>query len=157
MPSSPPCAEFKVIHPKKFFRQFGLQELLIAAALTILALGLVFYKVYVLGYRIVEITPEAGYKVSLTVDIMAENRDVRLSTFLPLQTFRQKIRNEMESSEGFEFAITPDREAIWQAPNIIGPYQIQYSFFAQTEAHVFPLPEGILSRPRPTPGRWWRR
>lgn len=140
-----------MIKPAKFFRQFGIQELLIALGLTVFALGLVFYKVYVLDYRVVEIDPEPGYKVSLTIDIDAPGRDVQISTFLPLQTPRQRVLNEMESSEGFEFVITPEREAIWHAKNLDGPYQILYSFFAQTEETAYEIPNGILSRPRSDP------
>lgn len=139
------------IHPGKLLRQFGIRELVIALGLTIFALGLVFYKVYVLDYRVVEIDPEPGYKVSLTIDVHAANRDVQISTFLPLQTPRQKVRNEVESSEGLEFIITPDREAMWHAKSLSGEYQIQYSFFAQTEETRYELPSGILSRPKTDP------
>jgi len=136
---------------KAFFRQFGMRELLIAVALSALAIGLVIYKVNVLGYRIVEIQPEPGYDVSLTIDVEAANRDVRISTFLPLQTPRQRIRREAESSDGFTFTVSPDREALWEAVELDGKHQIRYGFFAQTEARSYPLPEGLLSPPLPSP------
>mgnify|MGYP000155932886 CR=1 FL=1 len=135
---------------RKFLRQFGIREILVAAGISLLALSLVLFKVYVLGYRVVEIQPEEGYKVSLTIDVEASGKDVRVTTFLPLQTDRQRIRQEEESSGGFEFSITPAREGVWEYQDLNGAARISYSFFAQTEARQFELPTSPLAAPAPT-------
>lgn len=128
-----------------------MRELVVAAAISCVAIGLVLYKVYVLGYRVVEIEAEPGYSVSLAIDVEAAGRDVRISTFLPLQTERQLIRQEQESSPDFEYSVTPEREAVWSTENLTGASEIRYAFFAQTEARKYPIPEGILSPPLPRP------
>jgi transglutaminase-like putative cysteine protease len=132
----------------RFLGQFGIRELLVAAGLILFALALVFYKIYVLGYQVVQIRPEEGYEVSLTMDLQASGKDVRVTTFLPLQTDRQRIRREEQSSTGFEFSITPAREGIWEKENLDGSGQIEFTFFAQTEPRVFELPSGPLQPPQ---------
>lgn len=134
-----------------WFQQFGSKELLLAALLATIGIGLALFKANVLGYRVVEIQPEPGYEVVLDIEVEALNRDVRVSTFLPIQTSRQRIRREAEKSKAFEFLITPDREAIWEATDLSGPEKISYSFFAQTEARTYSLPVGLLTAPGPVP------
>lgn len=134
-----------------WFQQFGSRELLLAALLASAGIGLALFKANVLGYRVVEIKPEPGYEVMLEIEAEAAGRDVRISTFLPIQTPRQRIRREAESSPAFEFLITPEREAIWEAAALSGRQVISYSFFAQTEARSYGLPAGILVAPGPSP------
>ena len=124
---------------------------MIAAILSCVAVGIALYKVYGLGYRIVEIQPEPGYAVSLTIDLEIPGKDTRITTFLPLQTSRQRIRRESESSDSFEYSVDPNRKALWEGKNLDGKFQIQYSFFAQTEAMSYSLPNGPLVTPPPNP------
>ncbi len=124
-----------------------MRELLIAACFAAVGIGLAVYKAQVLGYRIVEVEAESGYQVELNISVEAFDKDVRISTFLPLQTTRQRIRKEEEASPDFEFTITPEREAIWEAKALKGVHEINYSFFAQTERKTYELPQGTLESP----------
>lgn len=134
-----------------FLGQFGNRECLVGLVLILLSVGLAAYKSIVLDYQVVEIEPEPGYAVRLQVDLEAAGKPVRLSSFLPIQSPRQRIRRESEISEDFEFTVTTEREAIWESPNINGPSSIEYEFFAQTQRKEFALPEGVLTSPGPDP------
>ncbi|MEY3000161.1 MAG: hypothetical protein RL648_375 [Verrucomicrobiota bacterium] len=132
-------------------KQFGQRELAFAVILIAFACGIAFYKVNALGYQIVEIQPEPGYQVTLEVAVEAADKAVRVSTFLPAQSPRQRIRRESQTAPSFEFTVSPDRQAVWESDGVKGPTVIRYEFFAQTEKQTFALPSGLLVNPSPNP------
>ena len=139
-----------MMHQRTFLGRFGVFELLLGVGLTALALGLVAYKVLVLGYTVATIEAEPGYAVELSIEVEASGRDVGVSTLLPLQTGRQIIRHEENRAARFETQQLPGREIRWEAKDLSGSHRIEYAFFAQTEERRFEVPAGLLSAPAAT-------
>ncbi|RME94636.1 MAG: hypothetical protein D6766_05280 [Verrucomicrobia bacterium] len=127
----------------KWLQHFGKREMILAAVVLALTAGLIYYKVQVLGYTMTRLQPEKGYFVRLIMDVEAHGQDVSVKVRLPIQSERQRIRREEQRAEAFHYAITSQREGRWTAETLNGSHRIVYSFFAQTEARKYPLPEGV--------------
>lgn len=125
-----------------WLRHFGKRELILAAVVGLITGGIIYYKVHVLGYTMASLQPERGYFVRLIMDIEGHGQDVSVKVRLPIQSDRQRIRREEQRAEAFRYAITSQREGRWTADKLSGARRIVYSFFAQTEARKYPLPEG---------------
>lgn len=69
-----------------------------------------------------------------------EDCDVRVT--LPLESDRQTIKYERESSESaFKYTISPNRIGRWRAKKFDGKETIHYSFFASPKEKKYTLPE----------------
>ena len=106
-------------------------ELLIAAVVALITVGFMGYKVESLGYMMATIQPEKGYSVRLMIDIEAKNQPVKIEASLPIQSDRQTISQERQSSEDLQYSITTKRTARWTSANLNGSSRITYTFFAQ--------------------------
>ncbi len=128
----------------KLFKNFGKIEIAIALAISAATAGVIFYKIQVLDYTIAAVRPEDGYFVRLTMNVRGNGRPLSVRVTLPLQSERQSIKSERESSGGrFTYTISPGRIGQWRAPDFSGDQNITYSFFAQTQARTYTLPEGV--------------
>ena len=126
-------------------------EIWLAGLIALLTTGFVWYKVQYLGYTMTTIQPEKGYFVRLLMELEGNREDVRLDVTLPVTSERQRILQEKQSADGFRYTITTSREGRWYTPKLDGKQRITYSFFAQTEARDYPLPND-LRLPLPPPG-----
>lgn len=133
----------------KILENFGKKELVLAGMIAAATSGIIYYKVHFLGYTMATIQPEKGYFVRLVMEVEGNGRDTYVDVTLPIQTERQRIRQEQQVSETFRYSITRGREARWFARNLEGKHRISYSFFAQPEAREYPLPKGT-----PIPARY---
>jgi len=124
----------------KALRHFGKIELILAIVILALTAGIITYKVDVLGYTMASIQPERGYFVRLVMEVEGNGGNAYVDAVLPVQSDRQRIRQEQQSSDVFRYSITRGREARWYARDLTGSHRITYSFFAQTEARTYPLP-----------------
>ncbi len=123
-------------------KNFGVKEIGLALVIVALTGGIIGYKVFVLDYSMTTIEPEDGYYVRLMMNVTGNGNAFKLGVTLPLQSDRQRIKSERESSGGvFRFGITPSRVGRWRAAALSGEHSITYSFFAQTEERTYALPE----------------
>ena len=125
-------------------------EIWLAGLIALLTTGFVWYKVQYLGYTMTTIQPEKGYFVRLLMELEGNREDVRLDVTLPVTSDRQHILQEKQNAEGFRYTITTSREGRWFTPKLDGKRRVTYSFFAQTEARDYPLPND-LHLPLPAP------
>lgn len=124
-------------------KHLGKTELLLALAITVFTGAIIAYKVYALDYTMTMIRPEDGYFVRLIMTVTGNGKDCDVRVTLPIQSDRQTIKYERESSGGaFKYTISPGRIGRWRADSLSGDHDITYSYFAQTQARKFPLPEG---------------
>jgi transglutaminase-like putative cysteine protease len=121
-------------------KHFGKVELLLATLLMAITAGVIIYKVDVLGYTMASVQPEKGYFVRLVMEVEGNGKNAYVDAVLPVQSDRQRIRQEQQASDAFRYSITRDREARWYARDLTDTHRITYSFFAQTEAREYPLP-----------------
>jgi transglutaminase-like putative cysteine protease len=127
----------------KILRNFGGVEIVIALLISAIAGGIVFYKIRVLDYTVASVQPEDGYFVRLTMSVTGNGKPLSVRVTLPLQSERQIIKSEREASGGkFTYTITPGRIGQWRANDLSGNQDITYSFFAQTKARSYALPQG---------------
>lgn len=127
----------------KLFSNFGRVEVLIAIVISIATGLFIMYKVNVLGYTMSTIRPEDGYFVRLTMDVTGNGDDCNVRVTLPLSSEHQAIKYERESSGGaFKYTISPNRIGRWKANDFTGTQTITHSFFAQTEAVSYTVPQG---------------
>lgn len=118
-------------------------ELLIAAAVSLVTVGFIGYKVEHLGYTMATIQPEKGYSVRLVIDVEAKNQPVKIEASLPIQSARQTVLDEKQSSQEFQYSITTKRTARWNSQKVTGKQRITYTFFAQTETRDYAIPPGL--------------
>ncbi len=123
-------------------KRFGRLELISAGVVFLITAAIILYKIYGLGYSMTTIKPEDGYFIQLIMTVTGNGQDCNLRVTLPIQSDRQTIKYERESSGGdFKYTISPNRVARWQGKDLAGEYTISYTFFAQTEAQSYPLPK----------------
>lgn len=135
-----------------FMKDFGKRELAIAFVIMVVTASIIAYKVYVLDYTMTAIEPEEGYFVRLIMTVDANGNDTDVRVALPLQSERQRIKYETQSSDGvFQYTIEPNRVGRWRGKNLSGTHSISYSFFAQPDGESFGLPEGEAI-PKSDPG-----
>lgn len=123
-------------------KHFGRRELQIALLIVAATTALIVYKINVLGYTMTNIAPEKGYFVELTMDVSGNGNDCDIRVTLPLETERQSIKYERESSEGdFRYSISPGRIGRWRAKDYSGSSTINFAFFAQAQEKVYTFDE----------------
>lgn len=124
-------------------KHFGKAELIIALIIVLITGGIIAYKVYALDYSMTMIQPESGYFIRLIMTVTGNGDDCDVRVALPIQSDRQAIKYERESSEGaFKYTISPGRIGRWHGDKLSGEHTITYSFFAQAQPDKYPLPEG---------------
>jgi hypothetical protein len=122
-------------------------------ALILLPLGVMAYKLYVLGYPLAGLIPAVSYRVDLSMQVDGHGEDISAATFLPRTDGRQEISNEQNTSGVFSFAVQSDdgnRNAQWKAENVRGKHTILYSFDAQARHIRYEIPP-TMAIPRSYP------
>ncbi len=108
------------------------------------ALGVMFYKLYVMDYPLAGLIPSVSYRVDLNIETTGHGDDIYVSTYLPRSDERQIIFEEENSSGNFNFAIHNDalnRKAIWTAENVTGRQVIRYSYSVQAKHVQYWIPD----------------
>lgn len=104
--------------------------------LTFLSLGMVSYKLFILHYPLAALIPVEGYEVELTMQFNGHGEDIKISTYLPLQTQRQSISDETFVNGNFNFQtelLEHNRKALWQARSVEGAGFIRYEAFIKAK------------------------
>ncbi len=123
-------------------KHFGKTELELAFLITLVACGIIAYKVYVLEYSMTTIEPEDGYYIQLLMTVTGSGHPCDVRVTLPLESERQTIKYERQSSEGaFEYTISPNRIGRWRTAALSGENTITYTFFVRAYARKYPLPQ----------------
>jgi len=101
-------------------------------------LGLIGYKLLVLGYKMADLIPATSYRVDIAMTVDGHGDDIAMSTYLPKSDSRQHITEEKQASGDFALDIRSDplnRVASWKADAVQGRQNVRYSFAVQAQ-HV---------------------
>lgn len=105
-------------------------------------LGLMGYKLYVLGYSLSGLIPATSYTVDVSMQVAGHGDDIRVRTFLPRTDSRQLVTGEQNASGVFTLDLGSDalnRLATWQAENVEGTQSIRYTFDVQAEGVAYEI------------------
>ncbi|MDH3973318.1 MAG: transglutaminase [Deltaproteobacteria bacterium] len=128
---------------------------LTAFLLTLLASGLICYKIFSVGYTFSSIIPRIRYDVDISMSFQGFGEPVRIRTYLPLSDERQVTGNELNNSGGMSFQVSHEesgRIGLWQSDNPSGFQQILYTFSVTGEKIVYEL-DDRLTIPKSYPER----
>jgi hypothetical protein len=112
----------------------------------LLPLGVMGYKLYVLGYPLAGLIPAVSYRVDLSMQADGHGEDISLSTYLPKTDGRQTISDEQNTSGAFALAIQSNGEnrgATWKAESVVGNHSVLYSFDVRAEHLRYAIPPGM--------------
>ena len=122
-------------------KHFGQKEVMIALVIVAITAVIISYKVYGLGYTFATVEPEDGYFVRLIMTAEGSGSPCSIKVTLPIQSERQTIKYEKESSGGpFHYTISSKRIGQWNTDSLDGEQTITYTFLAQPRAQEYPLP-----------------
>jgi hypothetical protein len=118
---------------------------------TIVVLSLLFvavagFKVFHLKYTPAMTIPVSGYKVNISMQIEGRGEEVKVINTLPSSNFRQTIFDEIANSTTFKFTNQQkngNRFGYWQASQLSGHHELNYTFFAKTRKVTYELPDFI--------------
>ncbi len=116
------------------------------AALTFTTFFLMIYKLFVLDYKLADLIPTVGYDVEVNMQVSGHGDAISLSTYLPVSTLHQSISDERNAPDVFTTEIAVEglnRIATWKAPSVSGTHIVRYSYFVETEHHIYLLEKGI--------------
>jgi hypothetical protein len=101
----------------------------LASILTVVGLGIFFYKAYVLGFPLAPSTKVRVWNVEARVTFIAENKPVKVSLFIPSGTRRFAILDEHFVSSGYGLMAATEngnRKATWSIRNAYGRQSLYY-------------------------------
>ncbi len=110
------------------------------------ALGLIGYKIFVLGYRLSDVLPESRYQVKLAVTLDGHDGDVTVRTFLPRTDERQRVFEEANDSPELFLKVYQEglnRRAVWSRAHAPNQLALSYTFEVAPRAVRYQLPEGL--------------
>ncbi len=111
-----------------------------------LSASIVGYKLFVLNYPLSALIPIEGYSVELTMELDGHGEDISLSTYLPQNSMRQKLSEEIFSTTQFRSELEllgNNRKATWRAENIKGHHRITYETFVQIKHIAYSMDETL--------------
>lgn len=117
-------------------------------ALFLLPILLIANKVIFRGYAFENIVPSTVYEVRVIINLQGYGDDVFVKSFLPLNTSRQIVYDEIQESLDFNLSSQNDmsgRLASWEANNLEGKSSITYKFKTRPEGIKYLLPDGPIS------------
>lgn len=126
-----------------------------AATLAILFMGpliLIFYKLYVLDYPLVALTPTISHQVELLMSMDGHGEPITNKTYIPVSDFRQLVQEEENVSGIYKMDITTEglnRVATWTANDVLGRHSIRYTYLVQSKSVMYKIPEQL-----PIPGAY---
>lgn len=122
------------------------------AALIVLGLGIIGFKVFILGFSPAVVVPVKGYKVDLVMSVKGHGLPVSVRTFLPQTDRHQSITQEAQVNGVFAQTVEQDaqgnRVGIWHGDPVEGQQEFHYSFFVAPRQVRYEL-----NKPLPRPGR----
>lgn len=116
---------------------------------TLLMLGcfaLVLYRVVRIGWGEEGEMPVRHYELTVDMALYGHGDEVVVQSYLPIQTERQSVRNELVSSGSFLFAMERsgnNRLGVWERPVVSGPQSLVYSCVVRTDARRYELADAI--------------
>ena len=120
---------------------------LVILFLMIIPILAISIKVIFLGYLPNLIIPEKNYQVKIHMTGNSVKDNIRLRTFLPRESFRQRIYDESYKKDGFEFTITSNEvnnQATWKAVEQVGKFDVHYQFSVNSKAVSWEIPEDSI-------------
>jgi len=134
----------------KYFKSWKIT----AGVLIIIPLLIIFVKILYFEFDFKNIIPDKGY--ALTLDIVASSdkpRNIKITTFAPMNNFKQTVLQEEGISDVYSFKLNGDntnRAVTWSANRISGEYKMQYNARIKASAVRFQFsPETKLTRDYP--------
>lgn len=127
---------------------------MLLAAMLIVPIAVMFYKIFVLDYAIAELLPVVSYRVDVNMQVNGHGNDITMSTYLPKTDTRQYILDEVNSSGAFTMALATDadnRLATWSAEKVAGEASVRYSYLARADHVRYVIPPELplpVNRPR---------
>ncbi|MBI5116088.1 UUP1 family membrane protein [Candidatus Poribacteria bacterium] len=112
-------------------------------SLVIACYSLMFYTIHKTGHSISGVLPQRNYDLMLNMSLDGHDDDISLKVALPLDTDRQRIREELIGSPEFAFHILGERLnrwGIWEKRNAKGHHVLVYRCTVRTEARKYKLP-----------------
>jgi len=102
----------------------------VAALFFIVPSSIVLVKIFKYNYSLESITPQKGYKLTLSVNTQNERPEsISIKTFAPLNNIKQKISREQGISDSYSFSLTNEevnRKITWQSGKISGNNRMEY-------------------------------
>ncbi len=116
----------------------------VSAALVLLALGLIAFRVLHLGYQLSDVLPESHYRLTYHLSLDGHEREAVVRTFLPQSDQRQEVLSEDNDSPGLFIKVAqegPNRRAIWSQSRVPNKSSIDYSLVLTSRALRYELPK----------------
>lgn len=116
-------------------------------SLLLLTLSLIAYKLFILKYPISSLIPLEAYNVTLTIEVDGHGDNVRVSTYLPLNSSRQSLTNETFSSTQFQSEqelVKNNRRALWHADNLYGHQRITYETYVHAKHIAYTMDKSLV-------------
>jgi len=132
---------------KRRLAYWGLITLLVVAPL-----GLMGFKLLVLGYPLKGLIPALSYQVELAMQVDGHGDRITIETFLPRSDARQTVLGEQQAPGVFvqnQMSEGLNRIASWEASAVNGRQDLRYTVLVQTKPIRYVLPEGM-----PIPDRY---
>ncbi|MEM7396523.1 MAG: hypothetical protein AAF492_29680, partial [Verrucomicrobiota bacterium] len=124
-------AEPESLYRHSVVRTWG--PLVLACVCILTCLGMVSYKMAVLGYRFTSPTEEERWEVELRMDVGGSERMLKVRAMPPLlKTPRQTVTDLKLLGEGFEMA-QEGNHMVWSRADFKGPSRLMMKFHAETE------------------------
>jgi transglutaminase-like putative cysteine protease len=121
---------------------------LLVSTFFLLPVLLIANKVIFRGYAFENIVPRTVYDVRVLINLQGYGDDVFVKSFLPLNTSRQIVYDELQESLDFNLSSQNDmsgRLASWEANSLKGKSSISYKFKTRPEGIEYLLPEGPIT------------
>jgi len=118
----------------------------VAASLTVVAIGLVAHKVFFAGYSLSSIVPVAAYDVVTTLRFEGHEDSVRVRTYLPRNDDRQTVReesfapNDLRRAEELQ---SKNRLVSWSSPSVAGARTIRFRYRVAGRGLRYELPADV--------------
>lgn len=125
-----------------------------------LGLGIVGFKVLILGFSPAVVVPVKGYKVELVMSVKGHGLPVNVRTFLPQTDRHQNITQESQVNGIFAQTIEQDahgnRVGNWHGDPVEGLQEFRYSFFVAPRQVRYDI-KGPIARATSVPDslRYW--
>ncbi|MBD3869312.1 MAG: transglutaminase [Acidobacteria bacterium] len=118
------------------------RDRIMIAVLIVACCALVFYRAMKIGRGEGAGMPVRHYELSVDMAMFGHGGEIAVRSYLPIETGRQSVRDELVSSGAFLFSMERtgnNRLGIWEKQNVAGPQSLVYSCVVRTDARRYEL------------------
>jgi len=119
---------------------------IVIAALLVLPIASVVYKLVALGYSLADVMPRIEYRVTVAMTFDGHGRDLAVRTYLPVSDERQLISAEQDDSPDLHLAVESDgagRLASWTGGAVGDRAAVRYHYSVLAEPIHYHLDPGL--------------